>query len=370
MPISLRDFIPNGIFSRYARQRDVPDSHGPLAKQDVSKDAGVIDGRSPVLNGEKLPVKSKRPSVVAKQGINQNQSPDHEPLPTLTTNSQIAKRLMTEEEEQAFDKLAGPHRNYFNCSEGIAALQRAKADGRSVNFDAFNRIPGVLLESNEKFPSPLFRLATNRFIDRFSDEKLGEEAYSSALTNALGCNLFDIAQKGDQGRNPIHVAALHGNAKALGEFAKHDIAQAERPEQRALNAVARDNCTPLECVFLHAPQNGVDAAKALLEAGADLSPRANAHGPIQLAVKSFRPDLVAFATTESLKREILYGKDGKGHTPHQARRDWLKDVRRRGDAKHDAIKGHLTSYKQASERRRQSPPVQHGTYEWTAVSLE
>jgi hypothetical protein len=359
MPFSLNRLLPNALANRYRRQRDIQESNGSAQESRSGNDREMRDRRSPVFNGAELSVKKVQPSLVQKSGKlddGKNQSPACRSLPASTTDARIASLLTTEKEKQSFDKLPGQHRDYLCSEEGIAALELAKRAGRTIDFEAFEQVPVALLEPNERFPSPLFRLATSRFVNESSAAH-----YSDALSNALKCNLFEITQKGDQGRNPIHVAALHGNIEALEGFAKHDEAHTKWPQERALSAVAGDNCTPMECVFIHAPGNGMKAAEALLQAGADLAPRANAHGPIQLAVKSFRPDLVAFATTESLKRGILYAKDGKGRTPHQARRDWLKDARRNGDLNYDAIKGHLESYKAASESQRRSPPTERAS---------
>jgi hypothetical protein len=358
----LRRLAPGALSGRGAA-RDAD----PLLKQDYRSKARDSAGRLPPFGEGAVAARSVRPKMWNKwtgayDRKLRSQATNSEPVPT--TGFEI-EGCLTRDELQAFNKLTGPHKDYFTSQEGITALQRAKNEGRTIDFESFKKIPAALLKADERFPSPLFRLASKR---RASE--IGVNIDSDALTNALKCKLFDIEQKGDQGRNPVHVAAIDGNVKALEQFAKCEEVNTAGSKERAFNAVAEDNHTPLECVFVLTPEDAVNTAKALLDAGADLKPRKNADGPIQLAVKSFRPDLVAFATSQSLERGILYDKDGKGRTPHRVRRDALKDARRRGDPSYNAIKALLAKYKEASQRRRQPPAACERTDEWTVAALE
>jgi hypothetical protein len=259
-----------------------------------------------------------------------------------STKDLVAQGLMTVEDEQFVGSMSQDHQRYLLSPEGYIALRDARQRKSPVNFGKFKALPAAVLDPNPKSPSPLFRLAKNHVALGLTPAQ-----YSAALRDAVDCGLFDVTQKGDQGRNPIHTAALYGCKEAIEIFADHDKALANEYRHSALNAEDLGRYTPLETVLVCAP-NGTqyDAAKPLIDAGADLKQRHRIAGPVQNAVVSGDVRLVREVVALASRKGIPYGKDKTGQTPLKT----LRLLQNIASSDREAIKAELRAYKKPAGR--------------------
>lgn len=320
------------------RRRYEPLSGSTKSKETDARERKVAK-RSDGILGDGLQKTTLPPSVRRYTGRGnepENQSSAHSDISmsvVTSTKDLIEQGLMTAEDERLVSSSSKTHQKYLLSPEGYVALREAESRGRKVDFARFNALPAAVLAQNERCSSPLFRLAKNH-----ESYELAPADYSSALENAVSCGLFDIAQKNDQGRNPIHTAASYGCAEAIRVFAAHDKAFGNGS---ALDAEALGRYTPLETVLACAPpQTRYDAAKALIDAGADLKLRGRA-GPVQLAVESGDLELVKAVIDLASRKGIRYGKDSTGRTPMKT----LKLSPSIPQATRDAIEKELHAYK-------------------------
>jgi len=276
--------------------------------------------------------------------------------------------LLPPEQLAAVSQLGKRHQDYLRSDEGILALQQARESGRVIDIKKFAQIPESVLEPHPQFPSPLFRMA-------IGSENLAMNVweYQAALTNARDCNIFDVGQMAPDGRNPFHVAALHGNLGAIQAFVKSDQNADPKLKKRPLNAVTKGGQSPLEIAVRSGKPGAALIVEELASSGAILVSKDRKHGLLQRAVRSGDPAVVeamAYALTNS---GVRYGKDKSGETPQAARRAWLKSLGSRAAQHAPAsleIDKILDSYKAESKPGGGSPKPAQPFASWTAIELE
>lgn len=276
--------------------------------------------------------------------------------------------LLRSGQRAAVGRLSKEHQAYLCSDEGLAALRQAGKGGRRIDFQKFAKIPTQLLTPHPQFPSPLFRLATGEVA-----KELGEAEYNNALTNATQCNIFDVKQTASDGRNPIHIAALHGNAPAIEALVDLDKQTAKHSNKMALNAANGDHQSPLEIAVDSRAAKAAQVAEILIAGGANLVPKRTKHGVLQQAVRSGDPALVEVLAKASHGNGIRYGKDKRGETPLAALRALSRGVGRTTNLpKEETMKIHgiLEAYKAAAKQPQDSWETIAPTREWKAIGLD
>jgi hypothetical protein len=256
------------------------------------------------------------------------------------------------DEKPKIEDLSLAQQDFLASEQGMRALREANRPGNKVDWKAFLAIPDSLLVASPRLPNPLFHLATSG-----ASDGLDAEQREHALDNALKCNLFDVSKTDHEGRNPIHVAATHGNAQAINAFIARDVAaHPDDPKKRALNAKTKDGRTALKNAVTCGLKTAPVITQALIDGGARLATSAKKQRMVRRAEESGNDELKqvvasAFGTKQrgatldaSIRELIQSGLLSEAEVPavralspaHQAYllspegKDWLWEVKERG----------------------------------------
>jgi ankyrin repeat protein len=159
-----------------------------------------------------------------------------------------------------------------------------------------------------------------------------------------------VKQTRDEGRNPIHIAALHGNVLATQTFVSLDAQTHGDPKQRALNAIDNYHQSPLEIAVNSTLPNAAQVAQILIEGDANLTPKHAKHGLLQQAVSSGDPAVVKVIVDVLRNDGIPYQKDKSGRTPLAVFRKKLRGAKESTEQQDrtQAIENILKQYKTPS----------------------
>ena len=197
--------------------------------------------------------------------------------------------------------LTEAQKDFLKSEQGKHVLQEVNKAGTEVDWAAFSKIPDSLMTPNPRFPNPLFYLAANT-----GPLKLDPKQHQEAMGAALKCKLFDLSQTDNEGRNPIHVAATHGDVAAMTAFIARDVAtHPDEPKKRALNAKANDGRTPLKYAVTGGLKTAPQVTQLLILGGARVSTAAKKQRMVQRAKKVGNDALV----------EVVVGALGKKQGP-------------------------------------------------------